>query len=91
MACDSQTIVPWSSLERFLQTLFEQNLDRLLGIRCLASEHRTTTGRIDTLGVDENFSPVIIEYKRARTRTSSIRVCSTSIGSWTTGANSIGW
>jgi predicted transport protein len=53
------------SLERSLQTLFERNLDGLLGIRFLASEHRTTNGRIDTLGMDENFSPTIIEYKRA--------------------------
>jgi predicted transport protein len=52
-------------LERSLQTLFEGNLDGLLGIRFLASEHRTTNGRIDTLGMDENFCPVIIEYKRA--------------------------
>jgi predicted transport protein len=53
------------SLERSLQTLFERNLDGLLGVRFLASEHRTTNGRIDTLGMDENFSPTIIEYKRA--------------------------
>jgi predicted transport protein len=54
-----------SALERSLQTLFERNLDTLLGIRFLASEYRTTSGRIDTLGVDENGCPVIIEYKRA--------------------------
>jgi hypothetical protein len=53
------------ALERSLQTLFEQNLESLLGIRFLASEQRTTSGRIDTLGIDENGSPVIIEYKRA--------------------------
>lgn len=52
-------------LERSLQTLFERNLDRLLSIRFLASEYRTTNGRIDTLGMDENFCPVIIEYKRS--------------------------
>ena len=52
-------------LERSLQTLFERNLDSLIGVRFLASEYRTTNGRIDTLGVDENFCPVIIEYKRA--------------------------
>jgi predicted transport protein len=52
-------------LERSLQTLVERNMDALLGIRFLASEHRTTSGRIDTLGIDENASPVIIEYKRA--------------------------
>jgi predicted transport protein len=52
-------------LERSLQTIFERHLDGLLGIRFLASEYRTTNGRIDPLGIDENFSPVIIEYKRA--------------------------
>lgn len=53
------------ALERSLQTLFEQNLEAFMGIRFLASEQRTTSGRIDTLGIDENASPVIIEYKRA--------------------------
>jgi predicted transport protein len=52
-------------LERSLQTLFERNLEGFLGVRFLASEYRTTNGRIDTLGIDENFCPVIIEYKRA--------------------------
>ena len=40
----------------------------MLGIRLLGSEYRTGPkhrGRIDTLGIDENASPVIIEYKRA--------------------------
>lgn len=57
-----------SGLEKPLQTLFEHNLETLLGVRFLASEHTTGTvhgGRIDTLGIDENGSPVIIEYKRA--------------------------
>jgi predicted transport protein len=31
----------------------------------LASEFTTTNGRIDSLGLDENGSPVILEYKRA--------------------------
>ncbi len=54
-------------LERGLQTQFEQNLETLLGVRFLASEYATTHGgRMDTLGLDENGSPVIIEYKRAR-------------------------
>lgn len=55
-------------LERSLQTLIERNLEALLGVRFLASEHSTGVkhgGRIDTLGIDENGSPVIIEYKRA--------------------------
>jgi predicted transport protein len=53
------------SLERSLQSLVERNLETFLGIRFLSSEHRTTSGRIDTLGIDENASPVIIEFKRA--------------------------
>ncbi len=54
-------------LERSLQTVFEQNLDALLGVRFLASEYSTSNGgRMDTLGIDENGYPVIIEYKRDR-------------------------
>lgn len=54
-------------LEKGLQTQFETNLDTLLGVRFLASEYSTTHGgRMDTLGVDENGYPVIIEYKRDR-------------------------
>jgi len=54
-------------VERSLQNLFEKNLDKFLGVRFLASEYptgRSHGGRIDTLGIDENNSPVIIEYKR---------------------------
>jgi len=56
------------ALERSLQALMERNLETLLGVRFLASEHSTGAkhkGRIDTLGLDENGCPVIIEYKRA--------------------------
>jgi predicted transport protein len=54
-------------LERGLQTLFENNLETFLGVRFLASEYITTNGgRMDTLGIDENSYPVIIEYKRDR-------------------------
>jgi predicted transport protein len=55
-------------VERSLQLLFEANLESLLGIRFLATEHATGSvhgGRIDTLGLDEDNCPVIIEYKRA--------------------------
>lgn len=56
------------TVERSLQTLLEHNSEALLGIRFLASEYTTGKrhgGRIDTLGIDENNSPVIFEYKRA--------------------------
>jgi predicted transport protein len=55
------------ALERSLQSLMEKNLEVLLGVRFLASEYSTGLqhkGRIDTLGIDENGCPVIIEYKR---------------------------
>lgn len=52
------------ALEKPLQTLFEGNLEPLIGVRFLASEYTITEGRIDTLGIDENNCPVIIEYKR---------------------------
>lgn len=55
-------------LEKSLQTLIEHNLEAMLGVRFLASEHPTGKlhgGRIDTLGLDENDCPVILEYKRA--------------------------
>lgn len=56
------------ALEKSLQSLIDQNLDTFLGIRFLASEYstgKTHGGRIDTLGIDENGCPCIIEYKRA--------------------------
>jgi predicted transport protein len=54
------------ALEKSVQTLFELNLEALLGVRFVVSEFVTSNGgRIDTLGLDENGCPVIIEYKRA--------------------------
>jgi predicted transport protein len=56
------------TVEKSLQALIERNLDTFLGVRFLATEYstgKTHSGRIDTLGIDENGSPVIIEYKRA--------------------------
>lgn len=54
------------ALERSLQVIFEKNLEALLGVRFLASEFPTNDGgRMDTIGIDENGSPVIIEYKRS--------------------------
>lgn len=56
------------ALEKSLQTLIEKHLDTFLGVTFLASEYSTgpkTGGRMDTLGIDENGAPVIIEYKKA--------------------------
>lgn len=56
-------------VEKSLQKVVETHLDGLLAVRLLGSEYstgRTHAGRIDTLGLDENGSPVIIEYKRSR-------------------------
>lgn len=55
------------ALERGLQRLLEQNMETVFGVRFLTSEYSTGLlhrGRIDSLGLDENGSPVIFEYKR---------------------------
>jgi len=54
--------------EKPLQALIEANLEETFGVRFLASEYSTGekhAGRIDTLGIDENNTPVVIEYKRS--------------------------
>jgi RecB family endonuclease NucS len=52
-------------LEKALQTLFEKNLEKLLGVRFVVSEIATAHGgRMDTLGFDENGYLVIIKYKQ---------------------------
>jgi predicted transport protein len=54
-------------LEKTLQTLIEGQMETFLGVRFLASEYvtgKTHKGRIDSLGLDENNCPVIVEYKR---------------------------
>ncbi len=55
------------SKERDLQRLVEKNLIETLGLQFLATEYTTTSGgRIDTLAVDADGAPVIIEYKKNR-------------------------
>jgi predicted transport protein len=51
------------SNESELHSLVENNLQVLLGIRLIAHEYPIPNGRIDTLGLDEDGIPVIIEYK----------------------------
>jgi len=56
------------TIEKSLQTLIERHAEVLLGITVLKTEYATGEahgGRIDSLGIDENGSPVIIEYKRS--------------------------
>lgn len=56
-----------ASLERQLQDLIAAQMPTFLGVRLLATEYatgKTHRGRIDSLGLDENGCPVIIEYKR---------------------------
>lgn len=53
-------------LEKDIQNLLEQNLKESLGMKFLASEFSITGGRIDSLALDTNGSPVIIEYKKGK-------------------------
>lgn len=56
-----------ATIEKELQTLIESHMETFLGIHFLDSEYstgKTHRGRIDSLGLDENNCPVIIEYKR---------------------------
>lgn len=55
--------------ERNIQNLVEENSETLLNVRFLKTEHSFKAedghnARIDSLGLDENNCPVIIEYKR---------------------------
>ncbi|HAO06315.1 MAG TPA: hypothetical protein DCQ50_04830 [Chryseobacterium sp.] len=50
--------------EKEIQNLIERNLLEVLDMHFLATEYTTNGGRIDTLAVDRNGAPVIIEYKR---------------------------
>lgn len=56
------------AVEKSLQLIIERHLETFLGVPFLASEYSTGkrhADRIDTLGINENNSPVIIEYKRS--------------------------
>ena len=59
----------FAALESDLQKQIESNMLAFLGVQFLATEYatgKTHQGRIDSLGLDENGCPVIIEYKRAK-------------------------
>jgi len=60
--CTSSEVI----LEKELQMLIEQNMEIFFGVRFLKSEYAVTNGRMDSIGIDENNSPVIFEYKRSQ-------------------------
>jgi len=53
------------SFEKELQTIIEKNMTTFFGVTFLKSEYIITGGRIDMVVIDENFCPVIFEYKRS--------------------------
>lgn len=56
-----------AEVEADVQGLVEAHMQTLLGVTFLASEYVIDCvdgGRIDSLGIDENGAPVIVEYKR---------------------------
>jgi predicted transport protein len=66
-SCVTEVMPRLAEVEADVQGLVEENIETLLGVRFLASEYGTGPvhgGRIDSLGLDENGSPVIVEYKR---------------------------
>lgn len=55
------------TLERDIQKIFEDNLEEMLGVTFLAHEYATSFGgRMDTLGIDNEGNPCIIEYKKGQ-------------------------
>ncbi|MGS2718284.1 DUF5655 domain-containing protein [Eionea flava] len=63
----TELVGKYAALEKDLQVLLEANMETFLGVRLIKTEHttgKTHSGRIDSLGLDENGCPVIIEYKR---------------------------
>ncbi|MFD7017471.1 transporter [Streptomyces sp. NPDC059928] len=56
-----------AEVEADVQDLIEAHMETMLGVTFLASEYVIDCvdgGRIDSLGLDENGAPVIVEYKR---------------------------
>lgn len=71
------------NVEKELQTLIERNLDTTFNCRFIASEFLTGAehaGRIDTLALSEDNNPVIIEYKKWKVQSLSIKASITQHG-----------
>lgn len=57
------------SVERLLRALIERDSEVSLGVTFLATEYSTGKAYgfpVDTLAIDEDDCPLIIEYKRSR-------------------------
>jgi len=52
--------------EAALQKLIDDNLEDITGVRLVESQYAIPNGRIDSLGIDEQNVPVVIEYKWGR-------------------------
>lgn len=61
-------IKPKSSTPKIMQEIIEQHSDDLLGIKVITSNYKISRGTdvIPTLGYDENYNLVIIEYRSNR-------------------------
>lgn len=66
---DVTEVVPrLAEVEADVQYLVEAHMEAMLGVTFLASEYSTGPvhgGRVDSLGIDENGAPVVVEYKRS--------------------------
>ncbi|MGA5711379.1 transporter [Streptomyces cellulosae] len=63
----TEVIPRFAEVEADIQGIVEAHMETMLGVRFLASEYSTGPvhgGRIDSLGLDENNAPVILEFKR---------------------------
>ena len=64
------TIFSGSDKEKQLQSLIEKNLDEMFDMTFIKTEHSTSYGgRIDTLAIDRDNRPIIIEYKEDKSST----------------------
>lgn len=52
--------------ERDVHLYFEKHIETLINARIISAEYYTGKGRIDTLAIDDDNRPVIIEYKKDR-------------------------
>ena len=52
-----------TTIERELQNIIEKNMYEFFAVRFLKSEYKIDNGRMDSIGIDENYCPVIFEYK----------------------------